>query len=187
MVMNYFVLEEWLSGSLEKKKKQVCLLVDSESRKKLGLFRSWKKILECLRIALERASASGFKHVGLDMKPNHRSWARPKPTRMRLGLGSLRVGPDLNPDSDLVQPESFSVAVSGANLGLSSSESFADQQPFASGWVSDLVVDSLSAKLAVLEVTVQFSWELENPVVSQFPPTDASGSIFNVSRYFLQV
>jgi len=86
-----------------------------------------------------------------------------------------------------VQPESFSVAVSGANLGLSSSESFADQQPFASGWVSDLVVDSLSAKLAVLEVTVQFSWELENPVVSQFPPTDASGSIFNVSRYFLQV
>jgi hypothetical protein len=113
---------------LEKKKKQVCLLGDDESRKKkLGLFRSWKKILECLRIALERASDFGFKHVGLGLKPNCGSWAMPKPTRMRLGLGSLSVGPGSNPNLDLVQPETFSGAVSGAYLGLSSFGSFVDR------------------------------------------------------------
>lgn len=61
---------------------------------------------------------------------------------MRLDLGSLIVGLGSNPRSDLVQPESFSAAVSGADLGLSSSGSFADQQPFAGGCVSDPVVDS---------------------------------------------
>jgi hypothetical protein len=46
MAVNCFVLEEHMSESLEKKK-QVCLLGDGEFRKKkkLGLFRSWKKIL----------------------------------------------------------------------------------------------------------------------------------------------
>jgi hypothetical protein len=50
IVVNCFVLEEQMFGSLEKKKKLVCLIGDGESRKKrkLGLFRSQKKILEWL-------------------------------------------------------------------------------------------------------------------------------------------
>ncbi len=91
---------------------------------------------------------------------------------MRLGLGSLRVGPSSNPDSDLVQPESFSAIVSRADLDLSSSGSFEDRQPFAGGCVSDPVVYSPSAELAVSKVAVQFSREFEYPVVSRFdfPP-----------------
>jgi hypothetical protein len=153
MAVNYFVLEEQLSRSLEKKKNQICMLGEGESwKKKVGLLRSWKKILEWLRIALEQASASGFKHVGLVLKPKHSSWARPKPTRVRLDLGSLSVGPDSNPDSDIVQLELFSEAVFGAVLGPSYSGSFADRQPFTGGCVSDPVVDSPSTELVVLEV-----------------------------------
>jgi hypothetical protein len=106
MVVNCFVLEEQMSGSLEKKRKQVYLLSDGESRKKkLGLLRSWKKVLEWLRITLERASAFRFKHVGLGLKPKRGRWARLKSTRVRLDLGSLCVGSGSNPDSDLLQPE----------------------------------------------------------------------------------
>jgi hypothetical protein len=59
----------WVVGEEEEAS---LLLGDDESRKKmkLGLFHSWKKILECLRIALEWASASEFKYVGLGLKPN---------------------------------------------------------------------------------------------------------------------
>jgi hypothetical protein len=130
MAVNCFDLEEQTSRSLEKKKRQVCLLGDGESRKKkLGLFRSWKKILEWLQIALERASAFGFKHVGLGFKPNRASWARPKPMRKKLDHGSLSVGSGSDPFSDLVQPELFSATIFGADLGLSSSGSFADRSP----------------------------------------------------------
>jgi hypothetical protein len=76
---------------------------------------------------LERTSASGFKRVDLGLKPNRCSRARPKSTRKRLDLGSQGVGSGSDPDSDLVQLESFLAAVSGVDLGLSSSGIFVDR------------------------------------------------------------
>lgn len=155
MAVNYFVLEEQLSGSLEKKQKQFYLRRDGESRKKkkVGYIRSWKKVLDSLQFTLERASTSRFKLVGPGVKFKCGSWARPKPTRVRLDLGSPSFGPDSNPNS-------ISMAVSGADLGPAYSGSFAERQSFAGGCASTPVVDYPSTELAVLEVVV--SRELEN-------------------------
>jgi hypothetical protein len=123
------------------------LLGDGESRKKkkVGLIRSWKKVLDSLRFTLERASASRFKLVGPGMKFKCGSWARPKPTRVRLDLGSPSVGPRSNPNL-------ISAAVSGANLGPAYSGSFAKRQSFVGWCASAPVVNYPSTMLVVSEV-----------------------------------
>jgi len=109
---------------------------------------------------------------------------------MRLSLGSLIVGPGSNPDLDLVLPESFSAAVSGANLGLSSSGSFVDWQPFnrwvcfrSSGRFSFRLVGCVKVRGSVFTGAREFG----SLTVRLFPLVDTGGTVFGVSGCFSQV
>jgi len=70
LAVNYYALEEQLLGSMEKKTNPICFLGDGEARKKkkVGHFRSWKKLLEWLGAALDWVSNSGFKWARLGLK-----------------------------------------------------------------------------------------------------------------------
>lgn len=77
----------------------VCFLGDGEARKKkkVGHFRSWKKLLEWLWVALDQVLASRFKWAGLGLKPKHGNRAGYKAfvTKFSAGLGSSLVATDL--------------------------------------------------------------------------------------------
>jgi hypothetical protein len=78
--VNCHDLEEQPHGSMEKNLIPVCFHGGDEARekKKLGLYRSWKKLLEWLWAALDQVSISGFKSAGLSLKPKRGNWARIK-------------------------------------------------------------------------------------------------------------
>jgi hypothetical protein len=68
--VNCYALEEQPHRSTEKNMNLVSFHGGDEARKKkLGLSRSWKKLLEWLWAALDRVSVSRFKCVGLGLKP----------------------------------------------------------------------------------------------------------------------
>jgi hypothetical protein len=96
--VNCYALEEQLSGSTKKKRNQACFHGGSKARKKkLGLSRSWKKLLEWLWAALDRVSASRFKCVGLGLKPKRGSWARTKPIVKKIFAGFESSSVDSDP------------------------------------------------------------------------------------------
>jgi hypothetical protein len=70
MAVNCYDLGEQPHGSTEKNTNLVCFHGGGVARKKkVGLFRSWMKLLEWLWAALDWVSTSRFKCVGLGLKP----------------------------------------------------------------------------------------------------------------------
>jgi hypothetical protein len=98
MAGNCYALEEQPPGSRKKKRNQVCFHGGGKARKKkLGLSRLWKRLLEWLWAALDQVSASGFKCARLGLKPKHGSRAGPKPMvkKNSAGFRSSSVDSDL--------------------------------------------------------------------------------------------
>jgi hypothetical protein len=113
------------------KRNPVCFHGGGEARKKkLGLSRSWKKLLKWLWVALDQVAAFGFKWAGLCLKLKRGNRARTKALVKKFfaGLGSssvvsdtgiLGLSSDLESDSVLAQPEMSLVAclfISGDSL-----------------------------------------------------------------------
>jgi hypothetical protein len=84
----------------EEEDEPVGFLGDGKARKKkkVGHFRSWKKLIEWLWAALDRVSASGFKWAGLGLKPKCGNWAGSKALvkKFFVGLWSFSVASDLD-------------------------------------------------------------------------------------------
>jgi len=92
-VVYCYDLEEQSHGSTEKNIDLVCFLGGGKpwKKKKLGLYRLWKKLLEWLWAALDRVSASRFKCVGLGLKPKrgNRAGTKAMGKNFSAGPGSL--------------------------------------------------------------------------------------------------
>jgi hypothetical protein len=124
LAMNCYDLEVQPHRSTMKNTNPICFLGGSEARKKkkIGLYRSWKKLLEWLWAALDRVSASKFKCASLGLKPKrgNRAGTKAMVKNFFAGLGSssidstpgsLDFSASSEPGSIPAQPKSSSVVL----------------------------------------------------------------------------